>query len=89
MVEGRGGGVSGKKRNRCSICINVGLYEVFISCIIFCLIFYFITVLTTFFFIFVASLSLRESSSEIIVQKYFSWNIIRPQMNGGGDQGVN
>ena len=41
--------LSGKKRRRISIQIKVYLYEVFLSYIIYCLLFYFPTILTHFF----------------------------------------
>ena len=40
--------LSGKKRKRCSIWIKVDLYEVCLSYIIYCLLFYFKTILTPF-----------------------------------------
>ena len=56
--------ISGKKRKRRSIQINVDFYEVCLSYIIYCPLFYFITILKPFFFArFVASLSLEERSS--------------------------
>ena len=42
--------LSGKKRNILSIQIKVDLYEVFLSGIIYCLLFYFKTILTPFYF---------------------------------------
>ena len=50
MVEGRGNNLSLKKRKRRSVWINVDLYEVCLSGIIYCLIFYFPTILKPFFF---------------------------------------
>ena len=55
--------ISGKKRKRRSIRIKVDLYEVCISGIIYCLLFYFKTILIPFFpAIFLVSLSLGERS---------------------------
>ena len=57
--------LSGNKRKRHSIRIKVDLYEVCLSEIIYCLLFYFQTILTPFFFParFLVSLSLGERSS--------------------------
>ena len=78
--------ISGKKRKRLSIRIKVDLYEVFLSKIIYCLLFYFKTVLTLFFFParFLVSLSLGERSSESIGHKDLSQKRTRQHMNGGG-----
>ena len=72
-------------RKRCSIRINADLYEVFLSYIIHCLLFYFMTIITPLFYaIFVVSISLGERSSEIIVQ--YNSSIKRTNINiiGGG-----
>ena len=62
--------ISGKKRKIRSIRIKVDLYEVCISKIIYCLLFYFKTILTPFFpAILMVSISLGERSSEIIGHK--------------------
>ena len=77
--------ISVKKRKIRSIRIKSDLYEVFISGIIYCLLFYFQTILTPFFFDrFLVSLSLGERSSEIIGHKDLSRKRKRQQMNGGG-----
>ena len=76
--------IGGKKRNICSIRIKVDLYEVCLSGIIYCLLFYFQTILTPFFFArFLVSLSLGERSSESIGHKYLSRKRTRQHMNGG------
>ena len=67
-----------------SIRMKVGLYEVFLSYIIYCLIFYFMSIITPFFYIFLASLSQEESGSRSIVQNYLSQKRKRIQINGGG-----
>ena len=41
--------ISGRERNMCSIVMKVDLYEVFLSYNIYCLLFYFMTILTPFF----------------------------------------
>ena len=64
--------------------MKVDLYDIYLSHIIYCLLFYSMAILIPFFCYerFVVSLSLRENSSESIGQKYFSWNSTRQQMNG-------
>ena len=57
-----------KNSKRHSIGIKFYLCELFLSYIIYCLLFYFMTILTPFFDRFVVSLSLGERSSEIIGQ---------------------
>ena len=65
--------ISGKNTKRVSIWIKVDLYEVSLSKIIYCLLFYFKALLTPFFFaIFLVSLSLGERSSESIGPKDLS-----------------
>ena len=77
---------SGKKRKRRSIQIKFYLYVVFLSRIIYFLLFYFKTILTPFFFArFLVSLSLAERSSESIGHKDLSRNSTRQHMNGGGE----
>ena len=77
--------ISGNKRKIRSIQIMVYLYEVFLSGIIYCLLFYFKTILTPFFLaIFLVSLSLGEKSSESIGHNYLSQKSTRQKMNGGG-----
>ena len=66
--------------------IKVDLYEVWISGIIYCLLFYFKTILTPFFPArFMVYLSLEERSSESIGHKDLRRNMTRQYMNGGGD----
>ena len=56
--------IIGNKRKRLSIRKNIDLYEVCLSYIIYCLLFYFMTILIPFFFVkFVVSLALGERSS--------------------------
>ena len=77
--------ISGKKRKRRSIRMEVDLYEVCLSYIIYCLLFYFVTILTPFFFTrFVVSLSPGKRSSGSIGQKGSSRNSTRIQINSGG-----
>ena len=78
--------ISGKKRRIRLIRINVDLYEVCLSKIIYCLLFYFKTILIPLFCtaIFLVSISLGERSSESIGQKYLSCKRTRQHMNGGG-----
>ena len=77
--------ISVKKRKRCSIRINLDLYEVCLSYIIYCLLFYFMTIITPFSPTrFVVSLPLGEKSSEIIGQKDLIRKGKRQHMNGGG-----
>ena len=65
--------------------MKVDLYEVFLSYIFYCLIFYFMTTLTPFFFArFVASLTTWERSSGSIEHKDSSRISKRIQMNYGG-----
>ena len=71
-------------RNRRSISMKVDLYGVFLSYIICCLLFYFITILAPFFARFILSLSLGERSSGSINQKDSSRKRKRIHMNGGG-----
>ena len=73
--------ISGKKRNMRSIWMKVGLYEVCLSYIIYCLQFYFMTILTPFFLYIFVSLSLGEGNSRIIGQKDSSCKRTRIQMN--------
>ena len=69
--------------NRSSIWIKVDFYEVLLSEIIYCPLFYFQTILTTFFPArFPVSLSLGEISSESIGHKDLSWKRTRQHMNG-------
>ena len=71
---------------RYSIWMKVDLYEVFLSYIIHCILFYVMTILTLFFFArFVVSLSLGEMSSESIGQKYLSRKSKKLQMNSVGE----
>ena len=76
--------LSGKKRKRRSIQINVDLYEVCLSYIIFCLLFYFNNILTPPPTKFMISLSLGKRISEIIGHKDLSQKRTRQHMNGGG-----
>ena len=77
--------IIGNKRNMISIWIKFDMYEVFISYIIYCLLFYFMTILITFFPArFMVSLSLMKGISESIGQNYFSRKSTRKQMDGGG-----
>ena len=78
--------LSGKKRKRLSIQIKVDFYEVCISYIIYCLLFYFKNILTPFTppTIFQVSLSLEERSYESIGHKDLSRKRTRQQMNCGG-----
>ena len=52
--------ISGKKRKRHSIRVEVYLYEVCLSYIIYCLLFYFKTILTPFFFHQISGISLTR-----------------------------
>ena len=71
-----------KKRKMFLIKVKFNLYEICLSYIIYCLLFYIMTILTPFFFsIFVAYLTLGERTSESIGQKYLSWKTTRIQMN--------
>ena len=74
------------KRKRLSIKIKVDFYEVCLSKIIYCLLFYFKTILTPFFcpVRFLLYLSLGERSSESIGYKDFSQKSTRKHINGGG-----
>ena len=77
--------LSGKKRKIRLIWIKVDFYVVCLSGIIYCLLFYFKTILTPFLpSIFLVSLSLGERSSESIGHKYLSIKRTRKNMNGGG-----
>ena len=49
--------ISGKKSKRRSISINVDLYDFCLSYIVYCLLFYFMTTLTTFYFLYLWYLS--------------------------------
>ena len=78
--------ISVNKRKRRSIFIKVDLYEVCLSVIIYCLLFYFKTILIPIFFArFLVSLSLGERSPESIGHKNLSWKRARQQINGGGE----
>ena len=77
--------LSVNKRKRRSIRIKVILCEVCLSGIIYCLLFYFPTILTPFFSTrFMVSLSLGERSSESIGHNILSRKRTRQHMNGGG-----
>ena len=52
--------ISGKKRKRRSIRIKVDFYEFCLSYIIYCLLFYFKTILTAFFFYHISGISLTK-----------------------------
>ena len=67
--------IIGKKIKRRSIRIKVGFYEVCLSYIIYCLLFFYYYTNTLSPAKFVVYLSLGERSSEIIGQKYLSQNI--------------
>ena len=77
--------ISGKKIKRHSIRIKVDLYEVCLSEIIYCILFYFMTIIIPPFCTtrFLVSLSIGERSSEIIGQKDLSQKKTRQHMNGG------
>ena len=76
----------GNKSTSLSITIKVYFYEVFLSEIIYCPLFYFIAILISFFCParFVVSHSLGGNNSESIGQKYLSCKSTRKQMNCGG-----
>ena len=77
--------ISGNKSKRRSIYVNIGLYEVFISYIIYCILFYFITILIPFLpSRFVVSTSLWKRISESIAHKDLSWKRTGKHINGGG-----
>ena len=54
--------ISGKKRKRCSIWIKVDLYEFCLSYIIYCLLFYFMTILIPFFTYQICGISLTRGN---------------------------
>ena len=63
--------ISGNKRKRCSTRVKVNFYEVCLSYIIYCLLFYIITILNPFFPArFVASITPGEKISRSIGHKY-------------------
>ena len=75
--------ISGKKRKIITISIKVDL-KVYTSCTIYCLIFYFMSILTPFFARFVASLTTGERNSGSIDHNNSSRKRTRIHMNGGG-----
>ena len=84
MEEGRVKKISRRKRKRRSISINVDLYEVCLSYIIHCLLFYFMTILTPFFRQ-ICDISLtRGGNPGSIDQKDSSCKRTRMHMHGGG-----